>query len=79
MGGRGLRQLPTLPPEGERLIDAAAAAELLGVSKSWVIDQARRGRIPHVRLGRFVRFEPTQLRTWWVGRRHGPGTGPWPR
>lgn len=62
--------------EGTRpgaLVDAAAAGALLGVPASWVLAQARAQRIPHVRLGRYVRFEPEELRCWWKGRRRGPG------
>jgi excisionase family DNA binding protein len=61
------------PRDVDRLVDAAAAGELLGVPASWVLAQARAGRIPHVRLGRYVRFEPEELRAWWRGRRRGPG------
>lgn len=57
---------------GGGLIDAQAAAELLGVPKSWVLAEARADRIPHVRLGRYVRFEPDELRAWWAKRRRGP-------
>lgn len=57
------------------LVDAATAANLLGVPKTWVLAQARADRIPHVRLGRYVRFEPAQLETWWRARRRGPITG----
>lgn len=68
--------VPPSPPRGpERLVDAAAAGELLGVPRSWVLAQARAGRIPHVRLGRYVRFEPEELRAWWRSRRRGPR--PW--
>jgi excisionase family DNA binding protein len=63
----------------DALIDAQAAAELLDVPKTWVLAQARAERIPHVRLGRYVRFEPKQLRRWWARRRRGPGNEPWPR
>ncbi len=41
----------------ERLIDAKAAGELLSVPHTWVLEQARHDRIPHVRLGRYVRFD----------------------
>lgn len=74
-----LRVVPDLPREPEALIDAERAARLLGVPKTWVLAEARAGRIPHVRLGRYVRFEPPELRRWWRERRHGPGTTPWPR
>ena len=39
-----------------QLIDADSAAELLGVPKTWILAQARGDRIPHVRLGRYVRL-----------------------
>jgi excisionase family DNA binding protein len=67
----GEDSLPRRPAGG--LVDAAAAAALLGVPRSWVLAQARAQRIPHVRLGRYVRFEPNELRAWWEGRRRGPG------
>jgi excisionase family DNA binding protein len=54
------------------LVDAAAAAELLGVPETWVRAEARADRIPHVRLGRYVRFEPAELERWWKARRRGP-------
>jgi len=54
------------------LLDAKGASELLNVPASWVAAEARAGRIPHVRLGRYVRFEPDALRDWWRERRRGP-------
>jgi excisionase family DNA binding protein len=65
---------PPLAPV-PRLIDAEEAAEMLSVSPQWVLAQARAGRIPHVRLGRYVRFEREQLEAWWSRRRRGPGLG----
>lgn len=55
------------------LTDADGAADLLGVPKTWVLAEARADRIPHVRLGRYVRFEPVELERWWQARRRGPG------
>ena len=48
----------------ERLVDAAAIAELLSVPKSWVLEQARQDHVPHRRLGRYVRFDPDEVRAW---------------
>ncbi len=48
---------------------------MLAVSPQWVLAQARAGRIPHVRLGRYVRFEREQLEAWWSRRRRGPVLG----
>jgi excisionase family DNA binding protein len=47
-----------------RLLTADEEAERLGVSKDWVWAQARAGRIPHVRLGRFRRFREEALEAW---------------
>jgi excisionase family DNA binding protein len=60
------------------LIDAEAAGALLGVPDSWVLAQARSDRIPHVRLGRYVRFDADELEAWWRGRMRGPGVRPGP-
>jgi excisionase family DNA binding protein len=54
------------------LIDANGAAELLSVPRSWVLSEARAARIPHVRLGRYVRFDPDELAAWWQTRARGP-------
>lgn len=54
------------------LLKPEDAAAMLGVPRSWVLDAARRNAIPHVRLGRYVRFDPDALETWWKGRGQGP-------
>jgi excisionase family DNA binding protein len=43
------------------LMDAGRAAELLSVPPSWLLAQARKGAIPHVRLGRYVRFRESDV------------------
>lgn len=47
-----------------RLIDARAASSMLGVPHTWLLAQARAGRIPHHRLGHYVRFNPDDLTGW---------------
>ena len=54
------------------LLDAQAAGALLNVPASWVLAEARADRIPHVRLGRYVRFEAEELEAWWRERAQGP-------
>lgn len=54
------------------LIDAEAASQRLGVPKSWVAAEARANRIPHVRLGKYVRFDVEALDAWWRARLQGP-------
>jgi hypothetical protein len=53
------------------LIDAAAVAELFGLfdgqghpRKAWVMREARAGRLPCVRLGKFVMFDPEVMKAW---------------
>jgi excisionase family DNA binding protein len=56
-----------------RLLTAEQLSELvLGVPPSWILEQARRDAIPHVRLGRYVRFDPLEVEEWWHARARGP-------
>ena len=54
------------------LLDAKGAAELLNVPASWVLAEARADRIPHVRLGRYVRFDADELADWRRSQHRGP-------
>ena len=45
------------------LLSAEKAAKLFDVPKSWISEAARRGEIPSVRLGHYVRFKPEDLAT----------------
>jgi excisionase family DNA binding protein len=40
----------------ERLLDPDELAERLKVPVSWVYEQSRLGKIPTIRIGRYVRF-----------------------
>jgi excisionase family DNA binding protein len=57
----------------DRLLDDAGAAELLNVPKSWVGEAARQGRIPHVKLGRYRRFDRAELLAWVEEQKGGGG------
>lgn len=46
------------------LVDAEAAARLLSVSRSKVLDMARRHQIPSVKMDRLVRFPVRELEAW---------------
>jgi excisionase family DNA binding protein len=48
----------------ERLLDAKAVAELLGVPTGWVREHTRSGAIPHVPLGRYVRYDRGDVLAW---------------
>jgi excisionase family DNA binding protein len=51
-------------PASEDLLDAKAAAKLLGVPESWVRSEAREFRLPHIKLGHYVRFDRDELLAW---------------
>jgi hypothetical protein len=55
------------------LMDVAQTARVLQVPVSWVYARTRRrgrDRIPHIKLGKYLRFEPAAVRDWLNGMRH---------
>jgi len=81
---QALAIVPTSPTEGSPptpgigftpLIDAKAASRLLGVPHTWLLAHARTGKIPHHRLGRYVRFNPDDLQAWLRDTRIEPHGG----
>jgi len=62
------------------IMTAEEVATLLRLNKSWVYAQAGTNRIPHIRLGRYVRFRRSAINEWLseieqepVGRRRWRG------
>jgi len=53
---------PSAP--GDRLLTASDVAELLAVPERWVREHTRGGLIPHVRLGRYVRYRHDAVVGW---------------
>jgi excisionase family DNA binding protein len=47
-----------------RLLTAEEIAERLNVPTSWVYSAARNGELPAVRLGRYVRFDESDVADW---------------
>jgi excisionase family DNA binding protein len=54
------------------LLDAKAASRLLGIPPTWLLTQARAGRVPHHRLGLYVRFNAEDLKQWLADNRIAP-------
>ena len=48
----------------DRLLTAAEVAELLNVPESWVRGHTRSGAIPHLELGRYVRYRRQAVLAW---------------
>jgi len=58
-------------PNPKKLLTADDIAEMLGMSKDWIYEQVRANRIPHVRLGRYVRFRQEAIEEWLRSREQG--------
>ena len=43
------------------LLDANQAASLLNVPPTWLMTQARAGRVPHCKVGRYTRLNRDEL------------------
>lgn len=55
----------TLAPRDPRmLLTVDEVAERLRVTKCWIYTEVRAGRLPHVRLGRYVRFRADAIDSW---------------
>jgi excisionase family DNA binding protein len=52
------------PEREDRLLTADEVAVLLSVTTAWVYDQTRRRLMPHVRLGRYVRYRRSTIDAW---------------
>jgi len=48
----------------DTLLTAEEVAALLQVTCAWVYAETRRQRIPHLRLGRYVRYRRRALEAW---------------
>jgi excisionase family DNA binding protein len=46
------------------LLTADEVADLLRVTRGWVYSETRARRIPHVRLGRYVRYRRSAVEAW---------------
>lgn len=65
---------PTSSPTGlpPRLLHVDEVEHLLGRSKDWIYDEVEAGRLPALRIGRLLRFDPASLAEWLDHRRTPP-------
>ena len=55
----------------DRLLEAHEVAERLSVPVSWVRAETRAGRLPHVALGRYKRYDWPAVVEWLAEQRAG--------
>ena len=56
--------MPTAPPVPVHLLDVPQLAEHLGVPESHVRRLVQERRVPYVKWGRYVRFDPKAVNAW---------------
>lgn len=54
----------TMTPEIEELLTVEEVAPLLKVRPEWLYGACKRGRFPHVKVGRYVRFRKADVEEW---------------
>jgi excisionase family DNA binding protein len=65
--GRGVTQ---------RLPTAQEVADILNLPESWVREATRQGRLPHLRLGRYIRYHQEAITSWLESQAAGPHPAP---
>jgi excisionase family DNA binding protein len=70
--------LPVPPPEFSGLLSTAEVANVLGVAKRHIYRLVSEDRIPYLKWGRLLRFDPAEIAAWLEGfRRSAGGKQPW--
>lgn len=62
----------TDPVELPRLLDAQGLAEHLGVEVCHIRRLVHERRVPYIKWGHLVRFDPAEIGVWLEGWRHAP-------
>jgi excisionase family DNA binding protein len=77
MGPRGVIDAPRAEGlgDGADLLTADEVAVMLRMTKAWVYAQTRAGLIPHVSLGRYVRYRRSAVVAWLREIERGAGGG----
>lgn len=73
----GPRHQPDRGHGASRLLEADDVARYLGMRTDWVYREVRAGGLPHIRLGRAVRFRHDSIEAWLAARERGT-SGPRP-
>ena len=60
-------------------LDITTLAERLGIKRSTLYAWAEQGNIPHLKLGRLLRFDPDEIEAWLQAHRQEATLEPIPR
>jgi excisionase family DNA binding protein len=72
MSARRYSPTRTVPPLADEYLTPDDVCFMFKVKKSWVYDQAQARAIPHIRLGRQLRFERDAVARWLDAQRVHP-------
>lgn len=56
----------------ERLLNAEEVAHHVGMTPNWIYSETRKGRIPHLKLGRYRRYRASAINHWLAELEDGP-------
>ena len=70
-GAAAMAQANGASRDEDRLLDMAEVAKVLGVVEGAARDLGRRGELPVVNVGRYVRVRASSLREWMAVRENG--------
>lgn len=73
--GTGTTSTPAPGRWAGPLLEAEDVAAYLGMRTDWVYREVRAGRLPHVRLGRAVRFRQESIDAWIRANEQGARSG----
>lgn len=58
----------------DQLLTADDVTDLMRVTRAWVYAETRRDALPHLRLGRYVRYRRSAIDAWMITVERGPGS-----
>jgi excisionase family DNA binding protein len=61
--------------ENEKLIGPGELSEQIGIPLSWIYAKAEAGILPHYKIGKYVRFRPSEVLAWIEAQRRGVNHG----
>lgn len=59
----------------ESYVDIRAVERLTGLPRSWLYAKAAAGEIPHLKVGKYLRFDLQEVKAWLERHRRGASNG----
>jgi excisionase family DNA binding protein len=56
---------------GERYVNIKEVESFTGLPRSWIYAKAAAGEIPHLKVGKYLRFRLTEVEAWLAQHRRG--------